>query len=242
MTEMKAFLGLLIVAGVSHSAHESLDELWCAKTGRPIFRATMTLKRFESFLRFMRFDNKNTRPQRREQDKLAAFRDVWTMFDAQLPKFYILSTDLTVDEQLVSFRGKCPFRQFMKSKPAKYGIQIWWNCDALSSYPLRGQVYLGKQPGQEREVNQGARVVKDLVNPWYGTGRNVNADNLFTSVALAEELLYFTISLMLAPLERISKIFRTLCKLVEAGKRIHLFLDSQINLPWFRMFPKKTKL
>lgn len=96
---------------------------------------------------------------------------------------------LTVDEQLVPYRGRCPFRQYMKSKPAKYGIKIWWNCDALSSYPLRGQVYLGKQPGQDRETNQGARVVKDLVQPWYGTGRNVNADNLFTSVALAEELL-----------------------------------------------------
>ena len=78
----------------------------------------------------------------------------------------------------------------MKSKPAKYGIKIWWNCDALSSYPLRGQVYLGKQPGQDRETNQGTRVVKNLVQPWHGTGRNVNADNLFTSVALAEELLY----------------------------------------------------
>jgi len=189
MTEMKAVFGILILAGVNHSAHEALEELWVAKTGRPIFRATMSLNRLKCILRFMRFDNKSTRPQRREQDKLAAFRDVWTMFAAQLPKFYVPSTDITVDEQLVPFRGRCPFRQYMKSKPAKYGIKIWWNSDSLSSYPLSGQVYLGKQPGEEREVNQGARVVKDLVQPWYRTGRNVNADNFFTSVSLAEELL-----------------------------------------------------
>ena len=187
--ELKAFVGLLILAGVNHSAHESLEELWEAKTGRPIFRATMTLNRFKIILRFLRFDNKTTRPERRAQDKLAAIRDVWAMFISQLPKFYIPSTDLTVDEQLVPFRGRCPFRQYIKSKPAKYGIKIWWNCDAVSSYPLNGQVYLGKQANQAREVNQGARVVKDMVRPWFGTGRNVNADNFFTSVPLVEELL-----------------------------------------------------
>ena len=82
-----------------------------------------------------------------------------------------------------------PFRQYIPSKPAKYGIKIWWCCDAQTSYPLNGQVYLGKQPDQPREVGQGARVVKDMVAPWYRSGRNVTADNFFTSIPLAEDLL-----------------------------------------------------
>jgi len=59
MTEMKAVFGILILAGVNHSAHEALEELWVAKTGRPIFRATMSLNRLKCILRFMRFDNKS---------------------------------------------------------------------------------------------------------------------------------------------------------------------------------------
>ena len=43
-------------------------------------------------------------------DKLAAFRDFWTLFQAQFQKYYIPGTDLCVDEQLVAFRGRCPFR------------------------------------------------------------------------------------------------------------------------------------
>ena len=111
------------------------------------------------------------------------------MFQAQLPKFYIPGTDLCVDEQLVPFRGRVGFRQYIPSKPAKYGMKIWWCCDADTSYPLKGDVYLGRQPGEERDIGQGARVVKELVAPWRRSGRNVTADNFFTSVPLAEDLL-----------------------------------------------------
>ena len=64
----------------------------------------------------MRFDNLSTREGRRLSDKLAAFRDIWEMFNQYTPGRY-----LTVDEQLVPFRGNCPFRQYMKSKSTKYG-------------------------------------------------------------------------------------------------------------------------
>lgn len=111
----------------------------------------MRLKRFQEVTRFIRFDNKDTRAERRNLDKLAAFRDIWEMFVARLSSIYNSGFDMTVDEQLVAFRGKCPFCQYMKSKPAKYGIKIRWVCDSKNSFPLNGQVYLGKQPGQQRE-------------------------------------------------------------------------------------------
>ena len=82
-----------------------------------------------------------------------------------------------------------PRRQYIPPKPAKYGIKIWWCCDSQTCYPLNGEVYLGRQPGQQREVGQGARVVKQLVAPWHRSGRNVTAVNFFTSIPLAEDLL-----------------------------------------------------
>jgi len=67
----------------------------------------MTLARFKSYLRF---DNKKYKGCRVAEDKLAAVRDVWDMFIAQLRKPYIPGTDMTIYEQLVPFRGRCPFR------------------------------------------------------------------------------------------------------------------------------------
>lgn len=173
------FIGLLYLAGVYRGSQEALDKLWSRHSGRSIFLATMSVNRFKSLLRFCRFDNKVTREQRRATDKLAAFRDVWPMFVAQLRKFYIPSTDLTVDEQLVPFSGRCPIRQYIPSKPDKYGVKVWWFCEGSTTYPLNAEVYLGKQPGQEQEVNQGERVVTTTVFPWYRSGRNVVGGNFF---------------------------------------------------------------
>ena len=67
-------------------------------------------KSFKALLQYIRFDNKATREESRAQDKLAPIRDIWTMFIAQLPKFFIPSTDMTIDKQVLPFCGHCPFR------------------------------------------------------------------------------------------------------------------------------------
>ena len=113
------------------------------------------------------------------------------MFLANLKKYYIPGRDLTVDEQLVPFRGKCPFRQYMAIKSAKYEIKVRWNCDADTFYPLKGEIYLGRQPGQLHQVGLGrTAVVKNTTGPWLGPGRNIVCDNFFTNIPLAEELLH----------------------------------------------------
>ena len=96
------------------------------------------------------------------------------MRDAYTPRPH-----MTVDEQLVCFRGRCPCRQYIPSKPGKYGIKVWAICEANTSYALKMQVYSGKDSTIGREVNQGARVVKDLVKEIENSGRNVTCDNFF---------------------------------------------------------------
>lgn len=77
--------------------------------------------------------------------------------------------NVTVDEQLVAFRGRCPFKQYIPSKPAKYGIKIWTLCDSKTSYVWKLQIYTGKDPGLKAEKNQGMRVVCDLSNELRGS-------------------------------------------------------------------------
>ncbi|KRX28240.1 hypothetical protein T07_10034 [Trichinella nelsoni] len=55
-----------------------------------------------------------------------------------------MSAYITVDEQLTPFRCRCPFRQYMLKKPAKYGINVWILCDAKTSYAWNMQIYPGK--------------------------------------------------------------------------------------------------
>ena len=75
-TEIKAFIGLCLYAGLHKSNHEAVSLLWSENEGRPIFTATMSRNRFTSILKFLRFDNRATREERQADDKLAPFRDL----------------------------------------------------------------------------------------------------------------------------------------------------------------------
>ncbi|KAM3936782.1 LOW QUALITY PROTEIN: piggyBac transposable element-derived protein 4-like [Leptodactylus fuscus] len=169
-----------------HVAMTGGKSLWNCETGRHIFRATMCLERFHDISRVLRFDSKTDRMERRAKDKLAPIRNVWNQWVEILPKLYNSGENVTADEQLVAFRGRCPFRQYIPSKPAKYGIKIWTLCDSKSSYALNVQVYTGKAPDERPEKNQGMRVVLDLTHGL--KGQNVTCDNFFTSYQLGQML------------------------------------------------------
>lgn len=86
--EIRAFIGLLIGAGIERSSKRNYEEFFHRLRGQPIFRATMGLKRFKAILRYIRFDDKDTRVQRRQNDKLAPIRDIFSMINANLGNSY----------------------------------------------------------------------------------------------------------------------------------------------------------
>lgn len=192
-SEMYAFIGVLICSGANNSNTDHASDMW-KSTSYPLYRATMGLKRFRAILRFIRFDDANTRQARSEEDKGAPIRDIWTMLNANLKNVYKPTENLTIDEQLYPFRGHTKFTQYIPSKPAKYGIKIWWICDAENAYPLTGIIYTGKV-GNVREKNQGERVVKELVAPFKNSGRNITMDNYFTTLPLAKHLLSWKLTI-----------------------------------------------
>jgi hypothetical protein len=241
--EVRAFIGVLIMAGSLRCNNQHVKEMWGTKEDirRPIFTAAMGRERFLSIYRFLRFDDKSTRVTRREHDRLAAIREIWDMFVANCKHAFVPYEHITVDEQLVSFRGKCPFRQYMKSKPAKYGIKIWLAADSKSSYCYNMQVYCGKSLTGEREKNQGERVVLDLIEPLAGSGRGVTTDNFFTSVSLAEKLLEKNLTLV-GTLRKNKPDIPALLT-VSKGREINssLFLFSE-KVTVVSYVPKKNKM
>lgn len=185
---LKAFIGMLISFGATRGRKESIACVWSqdAAFSRPIFKATMSRDVFKNIMRFIRTDDLDTRIHRRSTDKLAAIRDVWEIFTENSQKCLVPESEMCVDEQLVGFRGRCPFRVYMKSKPDRYGIKIWAICENPSGYIWKSQVYTGKK-GSTAEKNQGKRVVLDMVQG-LGQGYGITCDNFFTSLELAKEL------------------------------------------------------
>lgn len=190
--EIKSFFGLLILAGATRDGHRNLIDLWGRDGfGMEVFYSTMSLRRFTFLLRTIRFDNILDRAERRATDKLAPFREVFEIFNNNCNDNYSLSEFTTIDEQLVAFRGRCSFRQFMKNKPAKYGLKIFTLTDAKMFYVKAMEIYVGNQPENSlyQRSNKPFDVVMRLVKSILGSGRNITADNWFTSIPLVTELL-----------------------------------------------------
>ena len=166
--EMKLFIGLLILSGVCRSNHESVRSLWSHEFGRPIFRDAMSINRFETLCCSLRFDDKTTRSQRQERDKFCAIREIFEIFARQLPKYFRPSDSVTIDEQLMAFRGRCSFKQYMPMKPAKYGIKFFIMACSETSYALAIKPYLGKV-GNKVAKNLAHGVVDELVRSIEGT-------------------------------------------------------------------------
>lgn len=189
--EMQACLGVLLYAGVMKANRLNVEELWRSDgSGVEIFRLAMSIKRFLFLLRCLRFDRKETREARKSVDKLAPIRELFDLFVNKCKTGYSLSEYVTIDEKLEGFRGKCSFRQYIPSKPNRYGIKIFALSDAKTFYTSNLEVYVGLQPdGPYKESNSPDAVVVRLCDVIKNSGRNLTLDNWFTSVPLVETLL-----------------------------------------------------
>ncbi|XP_051158549.1 piggyBac transposable element-derived protein 4-like [Leptopilina boulardi] len=190
--KIRALFGILYMAGVLQMSRTNSQELWSNSdtTAPQFFRLVMSQNRFKVLLSTLRFDNIETREERRALDKLAPIRKIFDDFNKRLPELYIPGECCTIDEMLLAFRGRCPFKQYIPSKLAKYGIKIFSLADAHTFYTIKMEVYLGVQPDGPFYVdNKPSNVVKRLAIPIANSNRNIIFDNWFTSFPLIEELL-----------------------------------------------------
>lgn len=98
---------------------------------------------------------------------------------------------MTIDEQLVPFRGRCCFIQYMPKKPARYGLKFWTLCDVKTRYMLALELYSGKVENTVQHI-VAANVVLRLVDQLpknIQQGRNITFDRYFTDFNLAQALL-----------------------------------------------------
>lgn len=190
--EIKAFIGILYLIGVLRSSRKNLHKIWdnSKGSGVEICYLAMSEKRFRFLLRCLRFDDIRNRSERRKIDKMAPIREIFERFLANFQRYFIASEYLTVDEQLLAFRGRCSFKQYIPSKPARYGIKVFALVDVKSGYTFNLEAYVGTQPeGPYKFNNSGEEIVLRLVEPVAYTNRNITADNWFTSVKLVKKLL-----------------------------------------------------
>ncbi|XP_043284980.1 uncharacterized protein [Venturia canescens] len=171
MTELRALIGLLYFSGSNKDGLKNTQELW-ANWGPLIYKAVMSRQRFSFIISCLRFDDRLTRTERRSIDKFAPIRDIWSTFLKNCDKYYCSDQNLTIDNHLVSFRGRCPFKTYMRNKRHKHGIKIVMINDFTTYYMINAVPHIGKVVPQNREpvASYYARTLCESID---STGRNI---------------------------------------------------------------------
>lgn len=175
--ELRAYIGLLYIAGLMKSGHLPTTVLWSKKFGPVAFRNTMNKNRFEFLTRCLRFDNRNDRIYKKVSkkitikgkgrtqipkvkitkvyaDKFCPFREVWEMFNRNCRRSYRPSNRLTVDETVLGFDGRVSFKKYNPNKPDRRGMEIQTLCDSSTAYYIHGEPYLGAQAAEQDDPSE----------------------------------------------------------------------------------------
>ena len=73
----------------------------------------------------------------------------------------------SIGEHVTKFTGRSSMRQYLKTKPIKWGFKWWFRCVSLNGYLYEFDFYLGKK--QDVKVNLGEGVVMQLSEKLKGT-------------------------------------------------------------------------
>lgn len=130
LVEINAFIALLY-SEMWKSNHVDVKEFWSNTSGFNMYRCVMPKARFMFLAICLRFDE---RENRSADDRLSPIRELLDMFIGHCEYYYNPSNNVTVDERLLSFRGRCKFRMYIKSKPDKYGMKLITLNDAETFY------------------------------------------------------------------------------------------------------------
>ena len=139
--EIRAYLGISYYAGVWKSADVNDHRFWSKENGISLYRCAFSRQPFGFLSSCIRFDDKRTRDK---NDRFLPIRHFWNIFIRNCQDNYEPSSQCTVEEQLLDYRGPCIFRVYMKDKPDKYGLEIISLNDAETSYMIYAIPYLGK--------------------------------------------------------------------------------------------------
>ncbi|CAG5000701.1 unnamed protein product [Parnassius apollo] len=146
----------------------------------PFFQHVTYGRRFEQVIRCLCVADDQAKGEHKVLDFIKALNNNFQLI-------YGPSKELCIDESLILFRGRIIFRQYIKSKKARYGIKFYVLTTA-SGYVLDMIIYRGKDASAETGKKT-QNIVLKLLEPYVLKGHHVFMDNFYNSVELSQKLL-----------------------------------------------------
>ena len=183
---IKAFVGLCFAMGIIRLSYRS--DYWrvSKRLFKTNFNEVMTRDRFALIWRYLHLNDRNAAPPA-VPDKLGKLRWFVNFLNAKFTELYMPYGFVTIDESMVKFKGRLSFRQYLPSKPIKWGVKIWTMAESTTGYVCKFQIYTGKEANQGKGLSH--RVVIELMNDYQNKNISLFIDNFYTGTDLLTELL-----------------------------------------------------
>ena len=118
---------------------------------------------------------------------MSKIKPIYDMINENIVQFGILHEFLSVDESMVPYFGRHSCKQFIKSKPVRFGFNLWVLVSS-TGMPYNLDIYEGK-PADQSEDSLGSRVAKRAIAVCEKSEDHVLFfDNFFSSYKLLKEL------------------------------------------------------
>ncbi|XP_042558961.1 piggyBac transposable element-derived protein 3-like [Clupea harengus] len=187
ISEIEALVGLHMAMGVLGLPRVRM--YWSSSINIGLFRDTLSRDRFFQLRSNLHVVNNNERPS----DNTDVFYKVRPLYDSirkrclELP----LEEDLSIDEQIVPFRGKLSVLQYIKGKPEPWGVKVYFLC-GKSGIGYDFLIYQGAttELSEQRKMvlGHGAAVVTHLCQRIQTPSHKLFFDNFFTTYNVLEVL------------------------------------------------------
>ena len=174
--ELYAFLGAHLFMGINRLPRTEM--YWSATWSNPLLTSIFSRDRFKQLLRFFRVVAPDEAAA--ERNPLPHVRSLAAKLNTSFAAHSSPSQRLALDEAMVAYKGRSPIKQYIPSKPHKWGYKIY--CLSSDDYLLRFEVYAGKE---ERSVDGATYdTVMRMLQGYEDKAHILFTDNWFTSPAL----------------------------------------------------------
>ena len=143
--EFYQYLAINTVMGIIQ--YPKLEDYWSQSWpfASSMISSIMSRDRFSLIQKFLHVNDNRKQAQRNEPnyDPIYKIRLLITSVISNFQQNYQLGREVSLDEAVISFKGRIWFLQYMPKKPNKWGLKAFSVADAKTGYTYNWKLYAG---------------------------------------------------------------------------------------------------
>ena len=113
----------MLLSGCNSLPHKRLYWSNDEDVGVNLVKKKMSRNRFQEIKRYLHLADNNNLVK---DDELAKIRKCLDLLNRNFTQFGVFSQNLSIDEQMVPYYGHFSTKMFMRNKPTKFGMKVWF--------------------------------------------------------------------------------------------------------------------